>query len=42
MDLRVKEIKVFEKNNGIISKKFNKHTHYVIGIKAIKDKNNNN
>jgi len=28
-------------NNGIIVKKFNKHTSSVIGIKAIKDKNNN-
>ena len=28
-------------NNGIISKKYNKHTSYVMGIKAIKDKNNN-
>jgi len=36
-----KEIKVFDINNGIIVKKFNKHTSYVIGIKAIKDKNNN-
>ena len=37
---RDKEIKVFDKNNGIIVKQFNKHTSYVIGIKAIKDKNN--
>ena len=36
-----KEIKVFDMNNGIIVKKFNKHTSSVIGIKAIKDKNNN-
>ena len=36
-----KEIKVFDINNGIISKKYNKHTSAVIGIKAIKDKNNN-
>ena len=35
------EIKVFDINNGIIVKKFNKHNNYVIGIKAIKDKNNN-
>ena len=27
--------------NGIIVKKFQKHTNLVIGIKAIKDKNNN-
>ena len=38
---RDNEIKVFDINNGIIVKKFNKHTSYVIGIKAIKDKNNN-
>ena len=38
---RDKEIKVFDKNNGIILKQFNKHTSYVIGIKTIKDKNNN-
>ena len=36
-----KEIKVFDVNNGIIIKKFNKHTTEVVGIKAIKDKNNN-
>ena len=36
-----KEIKVFDINNGIIVKKFNKHTSCVVGIKAIKDKNNN-
>ena len=36
-----KEIKVFDINNGIIVKNFNKHTSSVIGIKAIKDKNNN-
>ena len=35
------EIKVFDINNGIIVKKFNKHTSEVVGIKAIKDKNNN-
>jgi WD40 repeat protein len=34
------EIKIFDINNGIIVKKFNKHTSYVIGVKAIKDKNN--
>ena len=36
-----KEIKVFDMNNGIIIKKFNKHTDYIVGIKAIKDKDNN-
>ena len=36
-----KEIKVFDINNGIIIKKYNKHTSIVVGIKAIKDKNNN-
>ena len=36
-----KEIKVFDINNGIIAKKFNKHNSNFIGIKAIKDKNNN-
>ena len=36
-----KEIKVFDINNGIIAKKFNQHTSYVLGIKAIKDKDNN-
>ena len=36
-----KEIKVFDINNGKISKQFNKHTCYVVGIKAIQDKNNN-
>ena len=35
-----KEIKVFDINNGIIVQKFNKHTSLVVGIKAIKDKNN--
>ena len=35
------EIKVLDMNNGIIVKKFNKHTSEVVGIKAIKDKNNN-
>ena len=38
---RDKEIKVFDINNGIIVKQFNKHNNYVTGIKAIKDKNNN-
>ena len=28
-------------NNGIITKQFNKHTSEAVGIKAIKDKNNN-
>ena len=28
-------------NNGIIVKKFNKHNSNVVGIKAIKDKDNN-
>ena len=41
IDSHDKEIKVFDMNNGIIVKKFNKHTSSVIGIKAIKDKNNN-
>ena len=36
-----KEIKVFDMNKGIIVKKFNHHSSYVVGIKAIKDKNNN-
>ena len=36
-----KEIKIFDINNGIIASKYNKHTDYVIGIKAIKDKDNN-
>ena len=36
-----KEIKVFDINNGIIIKKINKHTSQIVGIKAIKDKNNN-
>ena len=38
---RDKEIKVFDINNGIIIKILNKHTDHVIGIKGIKDKNNN-
>ena len=36
-----KEIKAFDINNGIIIKILNKHTNCLIGIKAIKDKNNN-
>ena len=36
-----KEIKIFDMNNGIITKQFNKHTSETVGIKAIKDKNNN-
>ena len=36
-----KEIKVFDINNAIIIKKFKKHTSQVVGIKTIKDKNNN-
>ena len=39
---RDKEIKVFDIDNGIITKYFNKHTNYVMGIKTIKDKDNNN
>jgi len=35
-----KEIKVFDINNGILVTKFNKHTSLVVGIKAIKDKDN--
>ena len=34
-------MKVIDINNGIIAKKINKHTSRVLGIKAIKDKNNN-
>ena len=34
-------IRVFDINNGIIVKQFKKHTNHVLGIKAIKDKNNN-
>ena len=36
-----KEIKLFDINNGILTKQYNKHTSYVNGIKAIKDKDNN-
>ena len=36
-----KKIKVFDINNGIIIKEFDKHTSNVLGIKAIKDKDNN-
>ena len=36
-----KDIKVFDINNGIIIKTFKTHNDYVVGIKAIKDKNNN-
>lgn len=36
-----KEIKVFDVEDGKIVKKINKHTSYVMGIKAIKDKENN-
>ena len=36
-----KEIKVFDINNGILVTKFNKHTGVVVGIKLIKDKENN-
>ena len=35
------EIKVFYINNGIIYKQYNQHTSAVLGIKTIKDKNNN-
>ena len=35
------EIKVFDINNGIIIKTFKKHNSVVVGIKAIKDKDNN-
>ena len=35
------EIKVFDINNGKLVTKFNKHTNYVIGVKLIKDKDNN-
>ena len=36
-----KEIKVFDINNGILVTKFSKHTSNVIGVKLIKDKDNN-
>ena len=36
-----KKIKVFDINNGIIVKKYNKHSSSVVGIKVITDKNNN-
>ena len=36
-----KEIKVFDINNGILVTKFSKHTNYVVGVKLIKDKDNN-
>ena len=36
-----KELKAFNINNGIIEKKFDKHNSSVIGIKSIKDKDNN-
>ena len=36
-----KEIKIFDINNGVIGNKYNKHTSEIVGIKAIKDKNNN-
>ena len=39
---RDKEIKVFDIDNGIIAKNINKHTSYIMGIKAIKNKDNNN
>ena len=35
------EIQLFIINNGILFKKFNKHTGYVVRIKSIKDKDNN-
>ena len=36
-----KEIKVFDINNGILVTKFSKHTSTVVGVKLIKDKDNN-
>ena len=35
------EIKVFDINNGILVTKFSKHTSTVVGVKLIKDKDNN-
>ena len=35
------EIKILDINNGIIINKINKHSSLVVGIKAIKDKDNN-
>ena len=32
---------LFDINNGIIVKQLKKHTNYILGIKAIKDRNNN-
>ena len=36
-----KNIKVFDLNNEILIKEFNKHSSYILGIKPIKDKNQN-
>ena len=36
-----KEIKVFDINNGILVTKFSKHTGNVVGVKVIKDKDDN-
>ena len=33
--------KVFDINNGLLIKEFNKHSSYILGIKPIIDKNKN-
>ena len=36
-----KNIKIFDMNNGLLIKEFNKHSSYILGIKPIIDKNKN-
>ena len=36
-----KNIKIYDMNNGLLIKEFNKHSSYILGIKPIKDKNKN-